>query len=252
MPEVRANSLTIHYEQEGHGPPLLLLHGATSMGTHDWGPQRPVLRGGFTLYMPDARGHARTQWDVGLGWDHPALVDDALAFADALGLERFHLMGLSMGARTAMALAIRRPERLRTLISVSAALDPEPAASVARRLLDPEQMERDDPVWTAELEQRHDPYQGPGAWRRLAAAISAGSQDMTTWTPEELRRVRLPVLLAYGDNDPWVPLEQAVRLKRQLPDARLLVVPDCGHVVVAERPSVFNPAMLQFLRKAER
>ena len=112
-------------------------------------------------------------------------------------------------------------------------------------------MERDDPVWTAQLEQRHDPHQGPGAWRRLAGAISAGSQDMATWTPEELRRVRLPVLLAYGDDDPRVPLEQAVRFKRQLPDASLLVVPDCGHVVVAERPSVFNPAMLQFLRKVE-
>ena len=60
--------------------------------------------------------------------------------------------------------------------------------------------------------------------------------------------MRLPVLLAYGDRDPWVPLEQAVRLRRQLPEARLLVVPG-GHVVPAERPAIFNPAVLAFLRR---
>ena len=67
-------------------------------------------------------------------------------------------------------------------------------------------------------------------------------------TPGELRRARLPLLLAYGDRDPWVPLEQAVRLRRQLPDARLFVAPGVGHVVVAERPSAFNTVLLQFLR----
>ena len=66
--------------------------------------------------------------------------------------------------------------------------------------------------------------------------------------PEELTRARLPILLAYGDRDPWVPLEQAVKLRRALPDARLFVAPGVGHVVVAERPAAFNTVMLQFLR----
>jgi pimeloyl-ACP methyl ester carboxylesterase len=67
-------------------------------------------------------------------------------------------------------------------------------------------------------------------------------------TAEELRLVRLPVLLAVGDRDPWVPLEQAVRLRRQLPDARLFVSPGVGHVVTAERASLFNQAAMTFLR----
>jgi pimeloyl-ACP methyl ester carboxylesterase len=66
-------------------------------------------------------------------------------------------------------------------------------------------------------------------------------------TPESLSQVRLPVLLVFGDRDPWAPLEQAVRLRRQLPESQLLVVPG-GHVVPAERPSVFNPAVLGFLQ----
>lgn len=246
---IRANGLDMSYVTEGAGPPLVLLHGATSMGTHDWGAQRPLLRPEFTLYMPDARGHHRTVFDVRAGWKRADLVSDALAFVDALGLGRFHLMGLSMGARTAVALAITHPQRLLSLIAVSASLEREPAASVARRRLDPESILRDEPAWAGELKQRHDTHQGEGHWQRLASAIRDDTQELTGPTPEELRRIRLPVLLAYGDRDPWVPLAQALRIKRQLPDARLLVVPECGHVVEVERPSVFNPAMTGFLRR---
>ena len=227
---VRANGLEVHYATEGSGPPLLMLHGATSMGTLDWGAQRPLLRAEFTLVMPDARGHHRTRFDAAHGWSRAALVDDALAIA------------------TAVELAARHPERVLSLVAVSPTMEPRPAASVARRRLDPEAILRDEPGWAAELEQRHDPHQGAGAWRRLVVAIRDDTQELTAMTPEQLRRIRLPVLLAYGDRDPWVPLEQAVRIRRQLPDARLLVVPACGHVVQAERPSLFNPALMQFLR----
>jgi pimeloyl-ACP methyl ester carboxylesterase len=251
MPEIEANGLLVHYESEGQGPPLLMLHGATSMGTHDWGSQRPILRSLRTLYMPDARSHHRTVWDVQRGWSSAQLVEDALAFADALGLQRFHVMGLSMGARTALELATREPDRVLSLLLIGVAVEGEPAASVARRRLDPSAIERDDPGWTTELIKRHDTYQGSGAWRRLAAAIREDSQQLKVFTPEELHRVRTPVLLAFGDRDPWVPLEQAVRLKRQLPNSGLLLVPDCGHVVEAERPSIFNPAMSLFLRRTE-
>ena len=68
MPELRAGGLDIHYAAEGEGPPLLLLHAATSSGTEDWAAQRPLLRGHFRLYMPDARGHAGTRWDADRGW----------------------------------------------------------------------------------------------------------------------------------------------------------------------------------------
>ncbi len=247
---VRANGLDIHYVTEGQGPPLLMLHGATSMGVHDWGAQRPLLRPDFTLFMPDARAHHRTVFDVREGWSRTALVDDALAFVDALGLERFHIMGLSMGARTAVELAAREPERVDSMLVIGPALRPEPAASVARVRMDPDKILAEDPVWAAELQQRHDPHQGEGAWRRLLEAIGEDSQHLTEVMPEELRRIRLPVLLAVGDDDPWMPLDEAVRVKRQLPQGKLLVVPDCGHVVEAERPGIFNPAMTQFFRRA--
>lgn len=250
MPELLANGLRIAYTVEGDGPALLLLHAATSSATEDWAAQRPLLRQHFQLYLPDARGHAGTLWDTDQGWHHSMLVEDLIAFADELGLMRFHVAGLSMGAGTALALAMKHPERLLSAVVAAVGVEPEPRRSVARRLMDPDRIARDDPAWAARLARRHDRVQGDGAWKKLMVAIREDIVAQRPPTPEELQRARLPILLAYGDRDPWVPLEQAVRLRRQLPDARLFVAPDVGHVVVAERPSLFNPAMLQFLRQA--
>jgi pimeloyl-ACP methyl ester carboxylesterase len=248
VPELDIGDLRVHYTEEGEGPPLVLLHAATSSATEDWAAQRPILRQHFRLYLPDARGHARTRWDPGRGWSHAMLVADLLAFADALGLERFHVAGLSMGAGTALAFASRYPERLQSAIVAAAGVEREPRASVARRLMVPETIERTDPGWARRLARRHDPTQGHGAWRTLMVAIREDIIAAPPLTAEELRLVRLPVLLAVGDRDPWVPLEQAVRLRRQLPDARLFVSPGVGHVVTAERAALFNQAAITFLR----
>ena len=251
MPELAANGLRIAYLTEGEGPPLVLLHAATSSATEDWAAQRPLLRQHFRLYLPDARGHAGTRWDTDRGWSHRMLVDDLVAFVDGLGLERFHVAGLSMGAGTALAFAMLHPERVRSAVLAAVGVEPEPRNSVARRLMDPERIERDDPAWAARLARRHDPVQGEGAWRKLLLAIRDDILAQRHPRPEELLRARLPILLACGDRDPWVPLEQAVRLQRQLPEASLFVAPGVGHVLTAERPSLFNQAMLQFLRSSE-
>ena len=251
MPELAANGLRIAYLTEGEGPPLVLLHAATSSATEDWAAQRPLLRQHFRLYLPDARGHAGTRWDSDRGWSHGMLVDDLVAFVDGLGLERFHVAGLSMGAGTALAVAMLHPERVRSAVLAAVGVEPEPRNSVARRLMDPERIERNDPAWAARLARRHDSVQGEGAWRKLLLAIRDDILAQRHPRPEELLRARLPILLACGDRDPWVPLEQAVRLQRQLPEASLFVAPGVGHVLTAERPSLFNQAMLQFLRSSE-
>jgi pimeloyl-ACP methyl ester carboxylesterase len=248
MPELEANGLRVACAVEGQGPPLVLLHAATSSATEDWAAQRPLLREHFRLYLPDARGHAGTRWDTREGWDHEMLVEDVLALADGLGLERFHVAGLSMGAGTALALAVRHPGRLLSAVLAAVGVEPEPRNSVARRLMDPERLERLDPAWARRLAGRHDPVQGEGAWRRLLTAIRDDILVQRHPRPDELRQARLPVLIATGDRDPWVPLEQAVRLHRQLPGSSLFVAPGVGHVVTAERPLLFNQAMLQFLR----
>jgi pimeloyl-ACP methyl ester carboxylesterase len=245
---VRADGLDIHYTVEGTGPPLVLLHGASSSATEDWGHQRALFRQSFTCYLVDARGHAGTYWDGSGDWTRDRLVEDLGAFAEALDLGAFHVAGFSMGAMTALTFATRFPERLTSALIVGIDIEPEPRTSIARRAMDPERIEREEPAWAAQLERRHGPVQGTGAWRRLMGSMAAAAGRDAALTPAELRAARVPILLACGDRDPWVPLEHAVALRRQLPDARLLVAPGCEHVVPVRAAAVFNAAVLGFWR----
>jgi pimeloyl-ACP methyl ester carboxylesterase len=85
----------------------------------------------------------------------------------------------------------------------------------------------------------------------LLPAIAADVATQPLLTPRELRRIEAPTLVVAGDRDPFVPVDHAWGLKRQLPDARLLIVPDCGHEVAIRRPGLFNEALAGFYRSTE-
>jgi len=248
---VLANGLDIAYDVHGAGPPVVLLHGATSAGREDFAAQIPLLARAFLVHVPDARGHAGTRWDAADGFRYDWLVEDLEGFVDAIGLTTFHLVGFSMGAMTALQFAARHPERLRTLALVGITTQREPRASTARRLMDPARVDREDPAWAAELGRRHDPVQGEGAWRRLLPAIAADVAAQPLLAPRDLRRIELPALVVCGDRDPFVPVDHAWGISRLLPDGRLLVAPDCGHVVTVRRAGLFNEALAGFYRSTE-
>ena len=251
MPFVQANGLDIAYETRGAGPPLIALHGATSLGLEDFAAQLPLMSKAFLVYLPDARGHGRTRWDGAAGFRYDWLVDDLVAFVDALGLDSFHLLGLSMGAMTALQFGARHPERLRTLIVVGITTQREPRASVGRRLMDPARILARDPEFAARLGRRHDAGQGEGAWQRLLPAIAADIAVQPLMSPAEVHRIDCPTMVVCGDRDPFAPPEHAATLARQLPKGQLFVAPDCGHEVPSRRPGLFNEAVSSFYRTTE-
>ena len=251
MPTIRANALEIGYDVVGTGPPLVMLHAATSTGRDTFRAQIPTLAASFTLHLPDARGHGRTRWDVADGFRAAWLVDDVLAFVDALGLETFHLLGYSMGGMTALGLATRAPERLRSLVVIGIATARQPRASVARRLMDPDRILRNDPDWAADLARQHDRVQGAGLWQRLLPAIADDVSSQPLLTPGDLRRITAPTLIACGDRDPLVPVVQAVDLARAVRDGRLFVAPGAGHDVLRDRADLVNEALNDFYRSTQ-
>ena len=252
MAHVRANGLDIHYTVEGAGPPVVMLHGATSAALEDWAAQRPLFRKAFRIYLVDARGHGGTKWDVRDGFTRDVMVDDLLGFVDALDLATFHVVGFSMGAMTALTFATRYPERLRTAMICGIDIVREPRSSVAKRLMDPDRILRDEPEWAAQLERRHGPVQGEGAWQNLLRAISSDVTSAELLTPEELLRIRLPVQLVYGDRDVFVPADHAVAIHKQLPDSRLFIAPNSPHTVMVAQPALFNLVAANFYRSTEK
>jgi pimeloyl-ACP methyl ester carboxylesterase len=248
---VEANGLDVGYEVQGVGPPMILLHAATSTAREDFAPQIPLFSKAFRCYLPDARGHGRTRWDAGRGFTTEMLVTDLLAFAGALTLETFHVVGFSMGAMTALTFASRYPDRVRTLIIVGITTQREPRASVARKLMDPAWIDENDAGRVAVLARRHDEHQGIDAWRRLLPAIAEDVRTQPLLSPRDLRRIEAPALVAVGDRDPFTPVDHAWGVSRSLPDGRLLVVPDCPHEVLTRRPAIFNEAASTFYRSTE-
>src|SRR3954454_15774543 len=250
MPTIRANDLDIAYEVRGAGPPLVMMHGAATTAWYTFGRQLPAIAGTFQVFMPDARGHGNTRWDVARGFRAEWLVDDLAAFVDALGLATFHLVGYSMGGMTALGYAVRHQERLRTLVVAAITTAREPRASVVRRLMDPDRIERDEPAWAADL-ARLDDTQGTGAWRRLVTAVAEDVATQPLLTPLEIRGITAPTLVMCGDRDPLVPVDQAATLARSVRDGRLLVAPGAGHDLTNEQPELCATAMQAFYRSTE-
>jgi pimeloyl-ACP methyl ester carboxylesterase len=248
---VRANGLSVAFHVAGSGAPLVMLHGASSTGREDFAAQLPVFVKAFRCYLPDARGHAGTRWDPSAGLRYGDLVVDLDAFADACNLGTFHLLGFSMGAATALLYAIRRAERLRTLVLVGTSPEREPRTHVVRHLADVARIEAQDPAWAGALARRHDPVQGTDGWRRLMPAIVDMVEHQPAISPAALRRAEVPALVVVGDRDPFVPVPQAWQLARQLPDAWLAVIPGAGHEAMAQRPAIVNEACVAFWRSTE-
>jgi 3-oxoadipate enol-lactonase len=226
-----------------------MLHAATSSGTEDFAAQLPRLGRTFRCYLPDARGHRSSRWHAAHGYTTGMLVADVVAFADQVGLERFHLMGFSMGGMTALHLAVANPTRVRSLLVIGISPEREPRAAIARRFMDPGRIDRHDPALAAELAERHDPGQGEGAWRALLPAIADDVATQPLLTPRELRQIGAPALVVCGDRDPFCPVDHAWGLARQLRDARLFVAPGVGHDVQAASPGLFNEVCESFYRE---
>ena len=118
--------------------------------------------------------------------------------------------------------------------------------------MDLERIDRSDPALPRRWRDGTTPVQGEGAWRQLLPAIAADVREQPLLTPGELRRIEVPALVVVGDRDPFVPVDHAWGLTRQLPDGRLLVVPDAGHEVPVRRPGLFNEAATAFYRSTEK
>jgi pimeloyl-ACP methyl ester carboxylesterase len=251
MPTILANGLQTSYDVKGAGPPLVMLHGATTSGTEQFSELAPVVAQAFRVYLPDARGHAGTAGDPDDGFATADLVDDLLGFVDVLGISTFHLLGYSMGGMTALHFATSFPERVRTLVAISIGTEREPRLSAGRSLMDPDRIERQDPGWARALAARHDPRHGVGSWRKLLRAIVDDIAAQPLLTAGDLRAIDAPTLVAAGDRDPFVPVPQAHALSRQVGDGRLMIMPGVGHDALGEGSRLLEAALTEFYRSTE-
>jgi len=249
---VSANGLQVYCEAHGGGEPVLFLHGSLGTG-RVWQPYVPLLSPDFTLLLPDMRGHGKTE-NPGGPMSTRLLAEDVAALIEALGLERPCLCGWSMGGDVALQVGRRYPERVGRLIvgGVTLHLSDSFFSSLRAMGLDGpgqvnfERAEQAIPqlvaVWRAEHQQ------SPTHWQDLITQLSHGMLNPELPSDDELRQIAAPALIVWGDQDQFLPVEDAVALYRLLPNAQLAVVPNADHFVTRTHPEHFARLVKDFVR----
>jgi pimeloyl-ACP methyl ester carboxylesterase len=249
----------IHYERQGSGPVLLLLHGIGS-NRRAFRHQLAELSDAWTVVAWDAPGYGQSD-DPSEPFTLADLADQAVGLLDELEAEQAHVLGVSMGGVIAQVVYHRHPLRVRSLILADTNTgggglpEPERSARVQGRL---EALERLGPRGMAEarapvLLQPDAPADlladvtdimaevRPAGYR--AAAIALGQTDVSSL----LSRINVPTLVIHGAQDRVVPVETGRMLTNSIAGARLVVIPEAGHVANQEQPELFNAAVRQFL-----
>lgn len=221
----------IAVSDRGHGPPVVLVHGGTGTGEHDWGEVADSLeRRGRRVVLVDVRGHGAST-NQGGPLTTRRFAADLLHVLRVLGIGRTDLVGFSLGANTVLELLCCRPDVgcCAVLVGGSATGSPERVRAISA-----------SPEWPPALRSlRHAVDPSPDYWYRLRGHLLADWEANTEIPSRRLARVRCPVLVVAGVHDPVQRVEVAEHLASELPSGRLALVDDAGHAVHHDRPDRF-------------
>ena len=248
--------------------PLLFLHGG-ALTAHTWDLCCLALRDEFHCIALDQRGHGDTDWAPDADYSIAAQREDVKGFVDTLGLGRFILAGMSMGAINALAFAIQYPERLSHLVLIDAG--PEVRRPGSRRVRDfvngsakQETLEeiieralafnpRRDPLILRRSLMHNLRRQSDGTWswkydRRRFQQMGDAHAVERRGLAEGLAKVTCPTLIVRGAESDVFHDEDAERLAKQLPDGRWLKISGAGHTVQGDNPKDLAAALRVFLK----
>ena len=270
MPRTTVNGVELYYEDTGSGFPVVFCHEFAG-DYRAWEPQVRAFDRLYRCVTYSQRGFPPSTVPTNAeAYSQDLLVADLHGLVSHLQIRQAHFVGFSMGGSVVLNFALRYPELCRGMVVVGT------GAGATNRA----QFEQDIPrvvdlIRTRGMQtfaetyaegptrlpfKRKDPY-GWSVFRQQLAAHAPDGQAFsmsgvmlrrpTIFSLEDgLRNLQVPTLIAIGDEDePCVDV--AVFLKRVLPSAGLVVLPQSGHTINLEEPALFNAAVLEFFRLVE-
>lgn len=256
LPEFR-----MAYDDFGEGQPLLFIHGYP-LSRRMWQPQMAGLAMDARLLAIDLRGHGHSQPTPG-PYAMRLLADDCAAFLDKLGIQRPVLVcGLSMGGYIAFAFYRQHSSRVAGLVLAATRPGPDTPEGQANR------------DKSATLARQHGvsaiaasmlpKLLSPGTYRNRPDLVNQVSKVMECISLEgitgdlmgmkerpdstpALAGIKVPTLVLHGADDQIIPLQEAESMRDAIPNARLQVIPNAGHLLNLEQPDLFNQAIKGFI-----
>lgn len=274
MSTVTVGDVELFYEEHGNGDPLLLVMGLAADSTA-WLFQLPAFSERYRTIVFDNRGVGRSSKPVG-PYTIRQMADDAAGLLAALGIDRAHVVGVSMGGMIAQELALQHPERVRSLVlactypepdeevrlgrassmaQLGGTVDASGAASIDMATLDPMMIFSTllPKVFSPTFLQNQLPtlmqlFGGALQWGFSIEAIMAQVDAvMSHQTTDRLRHVTAPTLVLTGDADLLIPPANSDVIAKEIPGAQLVKIPGGTHGFNFETPDLFNKAVLDFL-----
>jgi pimeloyl-ACP methyl ester carboxylesterase len=248
------NGLKMYYEIHGSGEPLVLLHGSFMTIPNNWTEWIGEFSKTRKVIAVEMQGHGRTA-DINRDFSYEHLADDVAALLDYLKIKQADLLGYSMGGGVAMQVAIRHPEKVRKVVSISAVFRHDGWVKEALDMFP--QLTADtfkgSPIETEYKKLSPTPTELPNFVKRVIA------MDLKPYDfgADRLKATKAPFLFIHGDAD-GVRLDhiaEMFRLKgdeifgdmRPRSESRLAVLPNTTHVTLMERRDAIIPMVNDFL-----
>ena len=275
MPHIKtSDGVQLYYEETGSGLPLIFLH---EFGGHylSWEPQVRYFSRRYRCITYAARGWPPSDVPEDVArYSQARAADECADLMKALGIDKAHLCGLSMGATAGLEFAIRHPGKATALVIAAGggggSTDPaakkrfkEECEAFARRI-EREGMPAMAELYCTSSARNTYRYKDPRGWAEFKQQFADGSAKGHAMTmrgvqgarvpfferTEELKKIGEPILVVIGDEDETTH-SLAVHLKAHVPRSGVLELPKCGHTINLEEPAAFNSAVQDFLHAVE-
>lgn len=265
---IDVGGVSYHYcEYSGPGSDILMVHGFGS-STYTWEKVAPLLQArGYHVWALDMKGFGWSDKPAGVAYDAHTLMEEVNTWMDAVGLSEVIMVGNSLGGEVTFLMAMEHPEKVSSMVLVDAGGYPHKKPTIIRMAAIPgaagsmklvfgrwvirwslkEVFFHNDWVTEDAIENYYERMRTEGAMDSQVAVIRGLDFDALEKYTRRIPSIDKPTLIIHGRDDTWIPLSSSYKFKRDLSNATLVVLPDCGHVPQEEYPRETGQLILDFI-----
>jgi 3-oxoadipate enol-lactonase len=259
---IKANEIQMNYELSGKkGAQVVVLSHSLNSSLLMWNPQMDALNPYFQVLRYDIRGHGASDPPSG-AYTLELLGKDVIKLLDALGMDRVHFVGLSLGGMIGQCLALNDPYRLKSLaLCDTAAVVPAEAQPIWQERIEKARRKGTEVL----LEETMERWFTPSFLKKNSKSVALIREQLLA-TPvsgyigcaeairklnylDRLSEIKIPTLIMVGEDDPGTPVSVSEVINERISNSKLVILPSARHLSNVEQADAFNAALLKFLRE---